>query len=114
MDIVPVLPVLPELPTMQPECAIGVPFEEADERVVDWPGGPLVQWDGASHEGSGVSAPSGLADVQPLRDIAIFADSELVDAVDYVEWGDWTAFVEPHIDSAATAAVRLMRWLCAS
>ncbi len=58
MDIVPVLPV-PELPVtvtvMQPECAIGVPFEEADEEVVDW--GPLVrQWDGESHEGSGVSA----------------------------------------------------------
>jgi hypothetical protein len=53
-----VLPV-PELPVtvMQPECAIGVPFEEADEEVVDW--GPLVrQWpgDGESHEGSGVSA----------------------------------------------------------
>ncbi len=113
MGIVPVLPVLPELPAMQPECAVSVPSEEADEEVVDW--GPLVQWDGESHEGSGVSAP--LADVQPLLDIDIFA--ELVDDVDYVEWGDWTAFVEPHIDSAAAAAVdalavcKLSGWLTA-
>jgi hypothetical protein len=113
MDIPPVLPVLPELPAMQPECAIGVPFEETDEEVVDW--GPLAQWDGASHEGSGVSAP--LADVQPLLDIAIFA--ELVHDVDDVEWGDWTAFVETHIDYAAVAAVdalavcKLSGWLTA-
>ena len=110
MDIVPVLPVLPELPVMQPECATGVPFEEADGEVVDW--GPLVQWDGESHEGSGVSRP--LADVQPLLDTAI-----LVDEVDDEEWGDWTAFVETHIDSAAAAAVdalavcKLSGWLTA-
>ena len=110
MDIVPVLPVLPELPVMQPECATGVPFEEADGEVVDW--GPLVQWDGESHEGSGVSAP--LADVQPLLDTAI-----LVDEVDDVKWRDWTAFVETHIDSAAAAAVdalavcKLSGWLTA-
>jgi hypothetical protein len=96
MDIVPMLPEFPELPAMQPECAIGVPSEEADEEVVDW--GPLVQWDGASHEGSGVSAP--LADVQPLLETAI-----LVDEVDDDEWGEWTAFVETHIDFAAAAAV---------
>ena len=110
MDIVPVLPVLPELPVMQPECATGVPFEEADGEVVDW--GPLVQWDGESHEGSGVSRP--LADVQPLLDTAI-----LVDEVDDEEWGDWTAFVETHIDSAAAAAgdalavCKLSGWLTA-
>jgi hypothetical protein len=33
MDIVPVLPAFPELPAMQPECADGVPFEEAGDRV---------------------------------------------------------------------------------
>jgi hypothetical protein len=92
MDIPPELPVHSEL-----QCADGVPFEEADEEVVDW--GPLVQWDGESHEGSGVSAP--LPDVQPLLDTAI-----LVDEVDDVEWGDWTAFVpvETHIDSAVHSA----------
>ena len=91
MDIPPELPMHPEL-----QCADGVPSEEADEEVVDW--GPLVQWDGASHEGSGVSAP--LADVQPLLETAI-----LVDEVDDDEWGEWTAFVETHIDFAAAAAV---------
>ncbi len=65
MDIPPELPMHPEL-----QCADGVPFEEADEEVVDW--GPLVQWDGASREGSGVSAS--LADVQPLLDTAILVD----------------------------------------
>ena len=112
MDTIPELPVCPELPVTQSECADGhgVPFEEADEEVVDW--GPLVQWDGESHEGSGVSAP--LADVQPLLDTAI-----LVDEVDDEEWGDWTAFVETHIDSAAAAAVdalavcKLSGWLTA-
>jgi hypothetical protein len=93
MDIPPELqvPMHPEL-----QCADGVPFEETDGEVVDW--GPLVQWDGASHEGSGVSAP--LADVQPLLETAI-----LVDEVDDVKWGEWTAFVETHIDFAAVAAV---------
>jgi len=33
VDIVPVLPAFPELPAMQPECADGVPFEEAGDRV---------------------------------------------------------------------------------
>ncbi len=81
--------------------------------MVDCQWGPLVQWDhGASHEGSGVSAP--LADVQPLLEAAI-----LVDEVDDEEWGDWTAFVETHIDSAAAAAVdalavcKLSGWLTA-
>jgi len=38
-----------------------------------------------------------------LFGIAIFA--ELVDDVVGDEWGDWTVFVEPHIDSAAVVAV---------
>jgi len=91
MDIPPELPVHPEL-----QCADGVPFEEADEEVVDW--GSLVQWDGASCEGSGVSVP--LADVQPL----LGTSATFVDDVDDVEWGSWTAFVETH-DSAAAVAV---------
>ena len=65
MDIPPELPMHSEL-----QCADGVPFEEADEEVVDW--GSLVQWDGVSREGSGVSVP--LADVQPLLDTAILVD----------------------------------------
>ena len=96
MDTIPELPVCPELPVTQPECADGVPFEEADEEVVDW--GPLVQWDGASREGSGVSAP--LADVQPL----LGTSAPFVGDVDDVEWGSWTAFVGTH-DSAAAVAV---------
>ena len=78
--------------------------------MVDW--GPLEQWDGASHEGSGVFAP--WADVQPVLDTAI-----LVDEVGDDEWGEWTAFVETHIDFAAAAAVdalavcKLSGWLTA-
>jgi len=96
MDIPPELPVHPELPVTQTECADGVPFDEADEEAVDW--GPLVQWDGASREGSGVSAP--LADVQPLQGTS----APFMGDVDDVEWGSWTAFVGTH-DSAAAVAV---------